>query len=125
MTAYGRFAGKARHVPLVRQAAIQNPPAIQMERVYVRRGRLEYIRCQRDGTLRAPKTFATDSIERATDGSREAEAMLILIIILLLVLGGGGGYYGHSRWGYGGGAGVGLGTILLILLVAYLLGILP
>jgi hypothetical protein len=51
--------------------------------------------------------------------------MLILLIVLLLVLGGGGGYYGHSRWGYRGGAGVGLGTILLILLVAYLVGILP
>ena len=49
--------------------------------------------------------------------------MLILIIILVLVLGGGGGYYGHSRWGYGGGAGIGLGTILLILLIAYMLGI--
>src|SRR5580700_6817534 len=49
--------------------------------------------------------------------------MLILIILLVLVLGGGGGYYGHSRWGYGGGAGIGLGTILLILLVAYLLGL--
>jgi hypothetical protein len=49
--------------------------------------------------------------------------LLILIIILVLVLGGGGGYYGHSRWGYGGGAGIGLGTILLILLVAYMLGI--
>ena len=125
MTAHGRFAGNARHLPLVRQAAIQNPPATLAERVYVRRGQLEYIRCQWDGTLRASKAFATDSSERATDGSREADAMLILIIILLLVLGGGGGYYGHSRWGYGGGAGVGLGTILLILLVAYLLGILP
>jgi hypothetical protein len=30
--------------------------------------------------------------------------------------------YGHSRWGYGGGAGIGLGTILLILLIAYFLG---
>ena len=49
--------------------------------------------------------------------------MLLVIIILLLVLGGGGGYYGHSRWGYGGGAGIGLGTILLILLVAYMLGV--
>lgn len=48
--------------------------------------------------------------------------MLILIIILLLVLGGGGGYYGHSRWGYRGGAGIGLGTVLMILLIAYLLG---
>ena len=55
---------------------------------------------------------------------REGDGMLILIIVLILLLGGGGGYYGHSRWGYGGGAGVGLGTILLILLVAYLLGIL-
>ena len=49
--------------------------------------------------------------------------MLILIIILVLLLGGGGGFYGHSRWGYSGGAGVGLSTILLILLVAYLLGL--
>jgi hypothetical protein len=49
--------------------------------------------------------------------------MLILLIILILVFGGGGGYYGHSRWGPSGGAGIGLGTILLILLVAYLLGI--
>lgn len=49
--------------------------------------------------------------------------MLILLIILILLLGGGGGYYGHSRWGSSGGAGIGLGTILLILLVAYLLGI--
>jgi hypothetical protein len=49
--------------------------------------------------------------------------MLILIIILILLLGGGGGYYGHSRWGYGGGAGIGLGTILLILLVAWMLGL--
>jgi hypothetical protein len=49
--------------------------------------------------------------------------MLLLIIILVLLLGGGGGYYGHDRWGYRGGAGVGLGTILLILLIAYLLGV--
>lgn len=48
--------------------------------------------------------------------------MLILLIVLLLVLGGGGGYYGHIRWGYCGGAGIVLGTILLILLVAYMLG---
>jgi hypothetical protein len=41
---------------------------------------------------------------------------------LVLLLGGGGGYYGHSRWGYSGGAGIGLGTILVILLIAYLLG---
>ena len=50
--------------------------------------------------------------------------MLILIIVLILLLGGGGGYYGHSRWGYRGGAGVSLGTVLLILLIAYLVGIL-
>jgi hypothetical protein len=50
--------------------------------------------------------------------------VLILLIILLLVLGGGGGYYGHSRWGYRGGAGIGLGTILLIVLIAYMLGLL-
>lgn len=49
--------------------------------------------------------------------------MLILLIILLLVLGAGGGYYGHSRWGYSGGAGIGLGTILLVLLVAWLVGV--
>jgi hypothetical protein len=47
---------------------------------------------------------------------------LIVIVLLVLLLGGGGGYYGHSRWGYSGGAGIGLGTILLILLIAYLLG---
>ena len=49
--------------------------------------------------------------------------MLLLIIILVLLLGGGGGYYGHTRWGPSGGAGVGLGTVLLILLIAYLLGL--
>ena len=49
--------------------------------------------------------------------------MLILIIVLLLLFGGGGGYYGHTRWGPSGGAGVGLGTILLILLVAWMLGL--
>jgi hypothetical protein len=49
--------------------------------------------------------------------------MIILIIILILLFGGGGGYYGHTRWGPGGGAGVGLGTILVILLIAYLLGL--
>jgi hypothetical protein len=48
--------------------------------------------------------------------------MLILIIVLLLVF-GGGGYYGYGRWGYQGGAGVGLGTVLLVLLVAYMLGV--
>jgi len=54
----------------------------------------------------------------------EETAMLLLIIILLLLL-GTGGYYGYGRWGYGGGAGVGLGTVLLVLLIAYLLGVLP
>ena len=48
--------------------------------------------------------------------------MLILLIILILLFGGGGGYYGHSRWGPSGGAGIGLGTILIILLIAYMLG---
>jgi hypothetical protein len=50
--------------------------------------------------------------------------MLILIIILVLLFGAGGGYIGHSRWGPSGGAGIGLGTILLILLIAYFLGVL-
>jgi hypothetical protein len=50
-------------------------------------------------------------------------SMLLLIIILLLVFGGGGGYYGYGRWGSRGGAGIGLGTILLILLIAYMLGV--
>jgi hypothetical protein len=50
--------------------------------------------------------------------------MLLLIIILILLFGGGGGYYGHSRWGYRGGAGISLGTIVLILVIAYLLGVL-
>ncbi len=49
--------------------------------------------------------------------------MLILIILLVILLGSGGGYYGHRRWGYAGGAGTGLGTILVILLIAYLLGL--
>jgi len=50
--------------------------------------------------------------------------MLILIIVLILLFGGGGGYYGHSRWGPSGGAGIGLGTVLLILLIAWMLGVL-
>jgi hypothetical protein len=49
--------------------------------------------------------------------------MLILLIIVLLLLFGGGGYYGYGRWGYRGGAGLGLGSVLLILLVAYMLGV--
>jgi hypothetical protein len=55
---------------------------------------------------------------------RKTQMTIIIIILLILILGGGGGYYGHSRWGYGGGAGIGLGTILVILLIAYLLGLL-
>ena len=50
--------------------------------------------------------------------------MLLLLIILLLLFAGGGGYYGYGRWGYGGGFGISLGTILVILLIAYLLGLL-
>jgi hypothetical protein len=49
--------------------------------------------------------------------------MLLVLIVLLLVFGVGGGYYGHSRWGSRGGTGIGLGTILLILLIAYMLGV--
>lgn len=49
--------------------------------------------------------------------------MLLLIIILVLLFGLGGGYYGHARWGPTGGAGTGLGTILVILLIAYMLGL--
>lgn len=49
--------------------------------------------------------------------------MLILLIIILLVLGAGGGYYGRTRWGTSGGVGVGFGTILLVLLLAYMLGL--
>lgn len=49
--------------------------------------------------------------------------MLLLIVLLVLVFGVGGGYYGHTRWGPSGGAGTGLGTILLILLIAYMLGL--
>jgi len=49
--------------------------------------------------------------------------MLLLIIILLLLFAGGGGYYGYNRWGSRGGAGISLGTVVLILLIAYLLGI--
>ncbi len=49
--------------------------------------------------------------------------MLLLLIIVLVVLALGGGYYGRSRWGNTGGAGVGLGAVLLVLLVAYVLGI--
>jgi hypothetical protein len=49
--------------------------------------------------------------------------MLLLIVILVLIFGLGGGYWGHRTWGPGGGAGVSLGTILIILLIAYLLGL--
>lgn len=59
--------------------------------------------------------------EAGLEGGRTI--MAILIIILILVFGAGGGYYGHTRWGPSGGAGIGLGTILLILLIAYMLGL--
>jgi hypothetical protein len=49
--------------------------------------------------------------------------MLILLIVLLLLLGSGGGYYGNRRWGSRGGAGVGFGAVLMILLIAYMLGV--
>jgi len=49
--------------------------------------------------------------------------MLLLIVILILLFGVGGGYYGHTRWGPSGGAGIGLGTIVVILLIAYMLGL--
>jgi len=49
--------------------------------------------------------------------------MLLLIIILVLLFAGGGGYYGYGRWGSRGGMGIGLGTILLVLLIAYMLGV--
>ncbi len=49
--------------------------------------------------------------------------MLLILIILLLLFGVGGGYYGHRRWGPGGSAGIGLGTVVIILLVAYMLGL--
>lgn len=49
--------------------------------------------------------------------------MLLLIIILLVLFAGGGGYYGYGRWGSRGGAGISLGGILLVLLIAYMLGI--
>lgn len=50
--------------------------------------------------------------------------MIVLLLVVLLIA-GGSGYYGHNRWGPGGGAGISLGSILVILLVAYLLGLLP
>lgn len=49
--------------------------------------------------------------------------MLLLIIILLVLFAGGGGYYGYNRWGSRGGAGISLGTVLMILLIAYMLGV--
>ena len=49
--------------------------------------------------------------------------MLLLIVILLLLFAGGGGYYGYNRWGSRGGAGISLGTVLVILLIAYMLGV--
>ena len=47
---------------------------------------------------------------------------ILIIVLVILLIGGGGGYYGHSRWGPSGGAGIGLGTVLVILLIAWLLG---
>lgn len=47
---------------------------------------------------------------------------ILIIVLLVLLIGGGGGYYGHSRWGASGGAGIGLGTVLVILLIAWMLG---
>jgi hypothetical protein len=49
--------------------------------------------------------------------------LLLLLIVLLLIFGSGGGYYGHRRWGYRGSAGIGVGTVLLIILIAYMLGL--
>jgi hypothetical protein len=68
------------------------------------------------------------SIGRITVGflKRHAKGMimiLLLIIILVLLFAGGGGYYGYGRWGSRGGMGIGLGTVLLILLIAYMLGV--
>jgi hypothetical protein len=41
--------------------------------------------------------------------------------MLILCLGGGG--WGYRRWGYYGGGGIGLGTILIVLLIAWMLGL--
>lgn len=49
--------------------------------------------------------------------------MLLLLLIVLVILALGGGYYGRSRWGNTGGAGIGLGTVLIILLIAWMLGL--
>jgi hypothetical protein len=69
------------------------------------------------------KPTANSGLKDACLILRRGTIMILLIIILILVFGGGGGYYGHTRWGPGGGAGIGLGTILVILLIAYLLGL--
>jgi hypothetical protein len=69
------------------------------------------------------KPLMNNGLKDARFKWRRGATMILLIIILILVFGGGGGYYGHTRWGPGGGAGVGLGTILVILLIAYLLGL--
>jgi hypothetical protein len=86
---------------------------------YPRSSSVRWWRWNRGNDFRERRAAVSGSTFRGKEGIY----MLLLIIILVLVLGGGGGYYGHSRWGYGGGAGVGLGTILLILLIAYMLGI--
>jgi hypothetical protein len=54
---------------------------------------------------------------------KRKSTMLILLIVLLLIFGFGGGYYGRNRWGNSGGAGVGVGTILVVLLIAWMLGV--
>jgi hypothetical protein len=70
-----------------------------------------------------PRPVKNSGLKDAQLILRLGAIMIILIIILILLFGGGGGYYGHTRWGPGGGAGIGLGTILVILLIAYLLGL--
>ncbi len=49
--------------------------------------------------------------------------MLLLLLVVLVILALGGGYYGRNRWGNTGGAGIGLGTVLVILLIAWMLGL--
>jgi hypothetical protein len=81
--------------------------------------------CKREEIKVLPGRAASrDSEEKKIQKRRKGrKTMLILIIVLLLVFGVGGGYYGHSRWGPSGGAGIGVGTILLVLLIAYMLGL--
>jgi hypothetical protein len=82
-----------------------------------------------DGACWAPDCSFKES--RLTGGivllavrkKKRESTMLILLIVLLLIFGFGGGYYGRSRWGNSGGAGVGVGTILVVLLIAWMLGV--